>query len=74
MLAELVQVDTRWLDDLRTLLILGWLILAVWFGVQLRLERPDKPKADRLNAQTAAFCKLHQRPEHLCRDMHDPEP
>ena len=61
----------EWLNDLRAVLVLAWMGVAVVAWMQWKAERPDKPKAP---TTTPSFCKLHSRPEHLCRDMHDPEP
>jgi hypothetical protein len=67
----MVEVYQSDLDTLRLLLIGAGTLLFIWWMAQLTHERPDKPKAP--TGQIAAFCKLHQRAEHLCRDMHDPE-
>jgi hypothetical protein len=68
----MVEVYQSDLDTLRLLLIGAGTLLLIWWFAQLAHERPDKPKSNvQSNVQTAAFCKLHQRAEHLCRDMHD---
>jgi hypothetical protein len=61
----------EWLSDLRIVLVLCWVGVAIVAAMQWNAERPDKPKPTQRPGQTAAFCKLHQRPEHLCRDMHE---
>lgn len=66
MVVEVYQSD---IESLRLLLMGSGILLLVWWIAQLRAERPDKPKAP---TSAPAFCKLHQRPENLCRDMHDP--
>ena len=58
-----------WLDDLRSLLIFGWLVLAGWWFITVLTERPDKPKAP--PQARPAYCPLHRKLRDQCQDMHE---
>jgi hypothetical protein len=60
---ETVEFSRQSLDDLRTLLILGWLILAAWWALVLRAERPDKPTKE---WDPDAYCPLGRLPQAEC--------
>lgn len=72
-----VTIPPELLEQLRILLAIG--LFATLFGVmyELTASLEGKSKSARVarrdRRQTYELCKLHQRPVHECRDMHDQE-
>ena len=65
-----VFVSHQGIEALRLLMAIGLLGSVLLLAL---LWRDGKPETPAHHSIAPATCKLHQRPEEQCRDMHDPD-